>query len=61
VKENNKDYLKSKDVARILDCSPDEVLELARRGELRAFKEGRFWKYREAAVMAYKRLNSGQG
>ena len=61
MKENNKDCLKSKDVAWILDCSPDDVIELARRGKLKAFKEGRFWKYREPAVMAYKRLDSGQG
>ncbi|MEW6441836.1 MAG: helix-turn-helix domain-containing protein [bacterium] len=48
-------YLKSKEVARVLDCSPDDVIEMARRGTLRAFKDGRFWRFREADVMTYKK------
>ncbi|MEW6441067.1 MAG: helix-turn-helix domain-containing protein [bacterium] len=51
--------LRSKDVARILDCSPDDVILLARKGKLRAVKQGRFWRYRQADVMVYKkRLDS---
>jgi hypothetical protein len=53
--KNRGKLLRSKDVARILDCSPDDAIELARKGALKAFKDGRFWKYREADVMAYKR------
>ena len=30
MKKKQKDYLRSKDVAWILDCSPDDVIELAR-------------------------------
>ena len=47
--------LRSKDVAHILDCSPDDVIDLARKGDLKATKQGRFWRYKEADVMAYKK------
>ena len=47
--------LRSKDVAHILDVSPDDVIIMARRGKLRATKQGRFWRYRPSDVMAYKR------
>ena len=52
---NNNRPLRSKDVAWILDCSPDEVVDLARSGELKATKVGRFWRYTPSAVQAYKR------
>ncbi|MEW5980173.1 MAG: helix-turn-helix domain-containing protein [Acidobacteriota bacterium] len=42
--------LKSKEVAHILDCSPDEVIDMARKGTLKALKEGRYWRVREADV-----------
>ena len=32
--------LKSKDVAHVLDLSPDDVIWLARKGKLRAVKRG---------------------
>jgi hypothetical protein len=50
--------LRSKDVAHILDCSPDDVILLARKGKLRALKQGRFWRYRYADVMVYKKRYS---
>ncbi len=50
-KEN---LLRSKDVAHILDCSPDDVIELARRGKLRASKQGRFWRFKHNDVLSYK-------
>ena len=42
-------------MAHLLDCSPDEVIELAQRGKLKAIKAGRFWKYRAEDVMRYKK------
>ena len=48
-------FLKSRDVARILDISPDDVVALVHRGELRAMKVGRLWRYRVADVQAYSR------
>ena len=47
--------LKSREVAHILDCSPDDVIELARRGKLRASKTGRFWRFRQGDVVSYKK------
>jgi len=47
--------LKSKDVAHILDCSPDDVHLLVYRGDLPGTKVGRFWRYRLEDVMEYKR------
>lgn len=47
--------LRSKDVAHILDCSPDDVIDLARRGKLRATKQGRFWRFRQTDVLTYKK------
>jgi len=47
--------LRSKDVAHILDCSPDDVIELARRGKLRASKQGRFWRFKHNDVLVYKK------
>ena len=45
--------LRSKDVAHILDCSPDDVIVLAQKGILKATKHGRFWRFEEADVRAY--------
>jgi len=53
--------LRSKDVAHILDCSPDDVGELARSGELPAKKKGRFWKFQPSDVEAYKRRKKKKG
>jgi hypothetical protein len=47
--------LKSKDVAHILDCSPDDVHLLVHRGDLKGTKVGRFWRYCLEDVMEYKR------
>ena len=47
--------LRSKDVAHILDCSPDDVIELARRSKLHAIKTGRFWRFHIKDVRAYAR------
>ena len=47
--------LKTRDVAWILDCSPDDVNALARSEKLKAFKQGRNWRFLEADVVAYKK------
>ena len=46
-------FLNSKKVAQILDCSPDDIHVLVRRGDLKATKAGRFWRYRPEEVEAY--------
>ena len=45
--------LKTKDVAHVLDCSPDDIILLAQRGKLKGFKQGRFWRFRMDDVQAY--------
>jgi hypothetical protein len=50
--------LKSKDVAHILDCSPDDVIMLAQKGKLRAKKEGKYWKYKLSDVMTFKKRDA---
>jgi hypothetical protein len=47
--------LRSKDVAHMLDLTPDEVAELALSKKLKAKKVGRIWRYSLAAVKTYKR------
>jgi len=53
--------LKSRDVAHILDCSPDDVIDLARKGKLRAVKQGRFWRFRESDVASYQKRVGAAG
>ena len=47
--------LNSKDVARVLDLSPDTVNEFARKNILPAFKKGRQWRFRKRDVASFKR------
>ena len=52
--------LRSKDVAHILDCSPDDVIELARTKKLKGIKKGRFWRFHPRDVQAYKEKREKQ-
>ena len=45
--------LTPKEVARILDSSPQEVYELARTGRLRGKRMGSRWRFRNLDVVAY--------
>jgi len=54
-KEVKGNLLKTKDVAHILDVSPDDVIELARKGKIRAHKKGRFWCIWFADAVAYQK------
>ena len=47
--------LNSKEVAEILDLSPDTVNELARKTILPAFKRGRQWRFRRRDIASFKR------
>jgi excisionase family DNA binding protein len=51
--------LNSKEVAEILDCSPDTVNELARKSILPAFKKGRQWRFRKRDINSFKRQLRG--
>ncbi len=52
-----KDYLRSKDVAHLLDCCPDDVSSLAKSEKLRAEKIGKYWRFKLADVQEYMRDN----
>jgi excisionase family DNA binding protein len=47
--------LNSREVAFLLDLSPDTVNELARRNLLPAFKKGRQWRFRKRDIASFKR------
>ena len=47
--------LRTTDLASILDCCPDDLILLARKGKLKATRLGRFWRFREADVATYKK------
>jgi excisionase family DNA binding protein len=52
--------LNSKDVALLLDMSPDTVNEFARKSILPAFKKGRQWRFRRRDIAAFKRQIRGE-
>jgi len=47
--------LNSREVAVLLDLSPDTVNELARHNLLPAFKKGRQWRFRKRDIASFKR------
>jgi excisionase family DNA binding protein len=51
--------LNSKQVAEILDLSPDTVNELARKSVLAGFKKGRQWRFRKRDITFFKRQLRG--
>jgi excisionase family DNA binding protein len=51
--------LDSKDVARILDLSPDTVNEYARKDILPGIKKGRQWRFRRRDIASFKRQLRG--
>ena len=56
-----KTLLRSRDAAHILNCSPDDVIQLARRGKLKGTKAGRYWSFRPQDVMGYKKKQEEGG
>ena len=42
--------LDTKDVARILDMTPDEITTMARKGVIKALKVGKQWRFSKKAV-----------
>jgi excisionase family DNA binding protein len=45
--------LKTRDLAILLDLSPDVVNDMARRGRLKGFKSGNQWRFRRRDVDRY--------
>ncbi len=57
--EKDDAILNSKEVARILDTSPDTVNEYARKSILPGFKKGRQWRFRRRDIVSFKRQLRG--
>jgi hypothetical protein len=56
--EREEDLLNSRQVAIILDLSPDTVNEFARKNILPAFKKGKQWRFRKRDIsIFYRRQN----
>jgi excisionase family DNA binding protein len=51
--------LTPRDVAGILGCSPDHVIQLARNGQIRVADPGSFWRFRHRDVMEYREQAAG--
>ena len=51
--------LNSREVAFLLDLSPDTVNEFARRNIIPAFKKGRQWRFRKRDIASVKRQLRG--
>jgi len=58
--DRDESILNSKDVAMILDMSPDTVNEFARKSMLPAYKKGRQWRFRRRDIAAFKRQLRGE-
>lgn len=53
--ERDEELLNSRDVARILDLSPDTVNEFARKNILPGFKKGKQWRFRKRDISLYNK------
>jgi excisionase family DNA binding protein len=51
--ESLPNVLKSRDLAVLLDLSPDAVNDMARRGILKGFKSGNQWRFRRKDIERY--------
>lgn len=51
--EGKQSILKTRDLAILLDLSPDVVNDMARRGQLKGFKSGNQWRFRRRDVDRY--------
>lgn len=54
MQDDNDALLTSRQVAQILDVSPDTVNEYARRSELPGVKRGRQWRFRRHDVASFQ-------
>lgn len=57
--EKDESLLNSREVAELLDLSPDTVNEYARKQILPAFKAGRQWRFRRQDVASFQQQVRG--
>ncbi len=53
--EREEELLNSRDVAKILDLSPDTVNEFARKNILPGFKKGKQWRFRKRDIFSFNK------
>lgn len=53
--EREEDLLNSREVARMLDLSPDTVNEFARKNILPGFKKGKQWRFRKRDISLFNK------
>ena len=58
--EKEEVFLTSREVAQILDLSPDTVNEFARKQLLPGVKKGRRWRFRRRDINSFKRQGRGR-
>ena len=59
--EGKQSILKTRDLAILLDLSPDVVNDMARRGHLKGFKSGNQWRFQAAGRRALYRTDEEVG
>jgi excisionase family DNA binding protein len=57
--EREEELLNSREVAIILDLSPDTVNEFARKNILPGFKKGKQWRFRKQDVSRFTNKKTG--
>ena len=50
--------LRSSDISKLLEVSPDDISCLARKGFLRGFKLGRQWRFRRKDILSWFKSHS---
>ena len=53
--EREEELLNSRQVAMILDLSPDTVNEFARKNILRGFKKGKQWRFKKKDISSFSK------
>jgi len=53
--------LTPRDVANMLGCSPDQVIQLARKGKIRVAEPGSFWRFHPTDVIAFREQSALTG
>ncbi|HEX9444207.1 MAG TPA: helix-turn-helix domain-containing protein [Candidatus Binatia bacterium] len=57
--EREEELLNSREVAVILDLSPDTVNEFARKNILPGFKKGKQWRFKKKDVSTFNKKQTG--
>lgn len=58
--EREEDLLNSREVARILDLSPDTVNEFARKNILPGFKKGKQWRFLKRDISSFNKKQASE-